>query len=146
MLISSLNLTRSRFVSSILKSSSTISSTFSLRSFSSNNNDEVNFKPSIKLNKDNLRIDSNYLNLLDKTSLKENTAVTTSAPTTWIDSPLVPERLRQYLLLSRVDKPVGTLLLYWPCVWGVGIACNTPELVTQNLHLIGSFLLGKGYI
>lgn len=31
----------------------------------------------------------------------------------WVD--YFPERTKPYLLLARVDKPVGTLLLFYPC-------------------------------
>ena len=31
----------------------------------------------------------------------------------------LPERLRDYALLARWDRPIGWWLLYWPCVFGV---------------------------
>lgn len=31
----------------------------------------------------------------------------------WIDS--LPPRVRPYLYLTRIDKPIGTMLLFWPC-------------------------------
>ena len=34
-------------------------------------------------------------------------------PTTWIDR--APAKLRPYLYLTRIDKPIGTLLLMYPC-------------------------------
>lgn len=34
-------------------------------------------------------------------------------PTTWVDR--LPESIRPYLYLTRIDKPIGTLLLYYPC-------------------------------
>lgn len=36
-----------------------------------------------------------------------------AVPTTWIDR--APTRLRPYLYLTRIDKPIGTLLLFYPC-------------------------------
>ena len=36
-----------------------------------------------------------------------------AAPPTWIDR--APARLRPYLYLTRIDKPIGTLLLFYPC-------------------------------
>ncbi|KAJ2700653.1 Para-hydroxybenzoate--polyprenyltransferase, mitochondrial precursor (PHB:polyprenyltransferase) [Coemansia sp. IMI 203386] len=33
-----------------------------------------------------------------------------------------PASARPYLYLTRLDKPIGTWLLYWPCVWGIGMA------------------------
>lgn len=35
-----------------------------------------------------------------------------------------PARLRAYLLLARVDRPVGTMLLLWPTWWGLWLAAE----------------------
>ena len=34
-------------------------------------------------------------------------------PKTWVDN--LPLKIRPYLYLTRIDKPIGTLLLYYPC-------------------------------
>lgn len=34
----------------------------------------------------------------------------------------LPARLRPFASLMRLDRPVGTWLLYWPCAWSVGLA------------------------
>jgi 4-hydroxybenzoate polyprenyltransferase len=34
----------------------------------------------------------------------------------------LPPRLRPFASLMRVDRPIGTWLLYWPCAWGVALA------------------------
>ena len=34
----------------------------------------------------------------------------------------LPSRLRPYASLMRVDRPIGTWLLYWPCAWSVALA------------------------
>ncbi|KDN50191.1 hypothetical protein RSAG8_01527, partial [Rhizoctonia solani AG-8 WAC10335] len=39
---------------------------------------------------------------------------------TWIDR--LPVKVRPYLLLARVDKPIGTMLLLWPCTWSITMA------------------------
>ena len=31
----------------------------------------------------------------------------------WIDR--LPEKIAPYAFLARIDKPIGTWLLYWPC-------------------------------
>jgi 4-hydroxybenzoate polyprenyltransferase len=31
-------------------------------------------------------------------------------------------RLRPYASLIRLDRPIGTWLLYWPCAWSVALA------------------------
>ncbi len=34
----------------------------------------------------------------------------------------MPAPLRPYLHLARLDRPIGTWLLYWPCVWSIILA------------------------
>jgi 4-hydroxybenzoate polyprenyltransferase len=34
----------------------------------------------------------------------------------------LPPRLRPYASLIRLDRPIGTWLLYWPCAWSVALA------------------------
>ena len=34
----------------------------------------------------------------------------------------LPPRVRQYASLMRLDRPIGTWLLYWPCAWSVALA------------------------
>jgi 4-hydroxybenzoate polyprenyltransferase len=34
----------------------------------------------------------------------------------------LPPRLRPYASLMRLDRPIGTWLLYWPCAWGIALA------------------------
>ena len=34
----------------------------------------------------------------------------------------LPEPLRPFASLMRLDRPIGTWLLYWPCAWGVALA------------------------
>ena len=34
----------------------------------------------------------------------------------------LPPRLRPYASLIRIDRPIGTWLLYWPCAWSVALA------------------------
>jgi 4-hydroxybenzoate polyprenyltransferase len=49
----------------------------------------------------------------------------------------LPERLRPYASLMRLDRPIGTWLLYWPCAFGVALAG-----VRDRWDLFGWFLLG----
>jgi len=46
-------------------------------------------------------------------------------PKSWIER--TPEKIRPYLYLARVDKPIGTLLLYYPCS-----ASLFPEIGIRN--------------
>ena len=34
----------------------------------------------------------------------------------------LPPPLRSYASLMRLDRPIGSWLLYWPCAWGVALA------------------------
>ena len=34
----------------------------------------------------------------------------------------LPPRLRPYASLMRLDRPIGSWLLYWPCAWSVALA------------------------
>jgi 4-hydroxybenzoate polyprenyltransferase len=34
----------------------------------------------------------------------------------------LPPRLRPYASLMRLDRPIGTWLLYWPCAWSVALS------------------------
>ncbi len=34
----------------------------------------------------------------------------------------LPPRLRPFASLMRLDRPIGTWLMYWPCAWGVALA------------------------
>lgn len=49
----------------------------------------------------------------------------------------LPVRLRPFASLMRVDRPIGTWLLYWPCAWSVALAG-----VWGRWDLFGWLLLG----
>ncbi len=52
------------------------------------------------------------------------------------------ERLTLYAKLVRIDKPIGTLLLLWPTLWGLFIAANGfPELPVLCVFVFGTFLM-----
>jgi hypothetical protein len=41
-------------------------------------------------------------------------------PKSWINH--MPAATRPYLHLTRIDKPIGTLLLFYPCTWSITLA------------------------
>ena len=41
----------------------------------------------------------------------------------WIDR-RVPRSARPYLKLMRIDRPIGTWLLLWPCWWSIALAAH----------------------
>ena len=49
----------------------------------------------------------------------------------------LPTALRPYASLMRIDRPIGTWLLYWPCAWSVALAG-----VGGRWDLFGWFALG----
>jgi 4-hydroxybenzoate polyprenyltransferase len=51
-----------------------------------------------------------------------------------------PFGLQPYLKLARLDKPVGTWLLFWPCGWSIGLAGVSGAL--PNLQLLALFGAG----
>jgi 4-hydroxybenzoate polyprenyltransferase len=52
------------------------------------------------------------------------------------------ERLRQYLLLMRLDRPIGTLLLLWPTLWALWLAGKGhPQLLVVVVFVVGVVLM-----
>ena len=59
-----------------------------------------------------------------------------------MDSTVVPSRLTLYLKLIRFDRPIGTLLLLWPTLWGLWIASNgMPDATLLLVFIMGTFLM-----
>ncbi|KAJ2352690.1 Para-hydroxybenzoate--polyprenyltransferase, mitochondrial precursor (PHB:polyprenyltransferase), partial [Coemansia sp. RSA 2618] len=44
-----------------------------------------------------------------------------------------PVSARPYLYLTRIDKPIGTWLLYWPCAWGIGMAAFSTGMPLSSM-------------
>ncbi|KAI8078053.1 UbiA prenyltransferase family-domain-containing protein, partial [Gilbertella persicaria] len=47
----------------------------------------------------------------------------------WLDH--LPAKIAPYAFLTRIDKPIGTWLLFWPCAWSISMA---------SYHMDGSAL------
>lgn len=54
----------------------------------------------------------------------------------WVER--LPAAWRPYARLARLDRPIGTWLLYWPCAWGVALADGLP----REVYLLLLFGLG----
>ncbi|MEZ5796015.1 MAG: 4-hydroxybenzoate octaprenyltransferase [Paracoccaceae bacterium] len=72
-------------------------------------------------------------------------AVADAPPANWVDR-WAPALSRPFLRLSRADRPIGTWLLYLPCLWGVALAANVDGFRRWDLWLaascgIGAFLM-----
>ena len=63
----------------------------------------------------------------------------------WVDR-FAPVPWVPYLRLSRADRPIGTWLLYIPCLWGVSLAAMADSFRLWDLWIvlscgIGAFLM-----
>jgi 4-hydroxybenzoate polyprenyltransferase len=57
----------------------------------------------------------------------------------WVDR-LVPAALRPYFRLARLDRPIGTWLLLFPCWWSIALAA--PPGGGPNIRLLVLFAVG----
>ncbi|MDE2264254.1 MAG: 4-hydroxybenzoate octaprenyltransferase, partial [Alphaproteobacteria bacterium] len=56
-----------------------------------------------------------------------------------------PSKLQPYLRLMRLDRPIGTWLLYWPCVFGLAlgaVADSRPFGTWHDWYMIALFGIG----
>ena len=53
----------------------------------------------------------------------------------------LPRALRPYASLMRVDRPIGTWLLYWPCAWSMALAGVRGEWALFGWFLLGAFAM-----
>ncbi|WP_374368271.1 4-hydroxybenzoate octaprenyltransferase [Dongia sp.] len=61
----------------------------------------------------------------------------------WIDR-FVPAGIRPYLRLARLDRPIGTWLLLFPCWWSVCLAAapgQGPDLRLLTLFAVGAIVM-----
>ena len=58
----------------------------------------------------------------------------------WVDR-LLPEAARPYARLARLDRPIGTWLLLFPCWWSIAFASPQP-LSRESLILFATFGIG----
>jgi 4-hydroxybenzoate polyprenyltransferase len=77
-------------------------------------------------------------------SLKSTDASTSDPPMiSWVDDYL-PTILQPYARLSRMDKPIGTWLLLWPCYWSTAMATYAADnsLLPADPYLLSLFTVG----
>jgi 4-hydroxybenzoate polyprenyltransferase len=59
----------------------------------------------------------------------------------------LPQRLRDFALLARFDRPIGWWLLFWPCAWGVWLAGAGWQVGLVAWLLVGSIAMrGAGCV
>jgi len=52
------------------------------------------------------------------------------------------QRLHEYILLTRLDRPIGIYLVLWPMLWGLWIAAEgRPEPLVLVVFLLGTVLM-----
>lgn len=59
----------------------------------------------------------------------------------WVDR-WAPHWARPYLRLARMDRPIGTWLLLWPCLWGVALAASASGATWPNVWFLLLFAVG----
>ena len=45
--------------------------------------------------------------------------------------------------LTRLNKPIGYMLLFWPCLWGLTLAYNKTKNIEQFINYVLLFFLGS---
>ena len=56
------------------------------------------------------------------------------------------ENLKLFIQLTRLDKPIGYMLLFWPCLWGLTIAYNFENNSNTYFFYIILFFLGSVFM
>lgn len=64
-----------------------------------------------------------------------------AAPTNWVDR-YAPAFTRPYLKLARADRPIGTWLLLWPCLWSIALAAYDLSVIwLMLLFAVGAVVM-----
>ena len=54
----------------------------------------------------------------------------------------MPERLKHYIALTRLNRPIGILLLLWPTLWAIWISAEgRPDMVILVVFVLGTILM-----
>jgi 4-hydroxybenzoate polyprenyltransferase len=54
----------------------------------------------------------------------------------------ITDRFKQYWLLARFDRPIGTLILLWPSLWALWVASDgKPDLLVLTVICLGVVLM-----
>ena len=52
-------------------------------------------------------------------------------------------QLKIFINLTRLNKPTGIMLLFWPCAWGLAYAYSIEQNLNQFLYFLLLFFLGS---
>ncbi|MDP5360385.1 MAG: UbiA family prenyltransferase, partial [Paracoccaceae bacterium] len=70
--------------------------------------------------------------MTEETQMPEpNGTVADAVKDNWVDR-FAPRPSRPYLRLSRADRPIGTWLLYAPCLWGLSLAVLATDSYSRH--------------
>ncbi len=62
-------------------------------------------------------------------------------PENWVDR-YAPAFARPYMKLARLDRPIGTWLLLWPCWWSIALAADgMPDIGMMVLFGVGAVVM-----
>ena len=53
------------------------------------------------------------------------------------------EKIKDFIELTRIKRPIGYMLLFWPCIWGLTLSYNFKENIQNYLVYALFFLLGS---
>ncbi len=53
------------------------------------------------------------------------------------------KQLKIFINLTRLDKPIGYMLLFWPCSWGLAYAYNFDQKTNLFIYYLLFFFLGS---
>jgi len=53
------------------------------------------------------------------------------------------ENFKLFIQLTRLNKPIGSMLLFWPCIWGLTIAYNFSSSLNNFFFYTILFFLGS---
>ena len=53
------------------------------------------------------------------------------------------KQLKIFIELTRLDKPIGFMLLFWPCTWSLAFAYNIEKDLNKFLIFLLLFFLGS---
>jgi 4-hydroxybenzoate polyprenyltransferase len=73
--------------------------------------------------------------------VRDAESVADAARGNWVDT-RAPAAIRPYLRLSRIDRPIGTWLLFIPCLWGISLAAGAGAYRPWDIWLAVSCALG----
>ncbi|CAL0306435.1 unnamed protein product [Lupinus luteus] len=74
---------------------------------------------------------------------KNQSGSVSSGDISWVDLYL-PRQVQPYARLARLDRPIGTWLLLWPCMWSITLAAapgQLPDFKMLSLFGCGALLL-----